>query len=143
MDEQKKIEFKPSFDQLAFSTAFVRNFGNIKKSCREIGDKSRNKYYKWIRDKEFQAWLQHFTEECVLRQYGTLILACLHFALKGSYRHAELILTMCGKYSPRGINIKNALINQVKDGNIIIGNATREFLSAIAQATGNLEETEK
>lgn len=144
-NKEKKIatkpeDFKPSLAQLAFAEEFIKSFGNITKAMKAIGYPSRNVYYRkggWYTDKNFQTWLQEYAQTKVLQHYGLWFLVCEREALNGSYRHMELLMTIAGKFHPRGINIKNALINQVKDGNIIVGNATKEFLSAIAQATGN------
>ena len=136
----KLDDFHPTLDQLAFAESYIRFVGNVTKACKEIGHKNRNIYYGrngWYYNEKFRIWLQDYAQKRVLQHYGSWLLACERFALSGSYRHMELLLILAGRFHPHGINIKNAIINQVKDGNIIVGSATREFLQAIATATGS------
>ncbi len=135
---QKK--FEPTVAQLVFAEKYIESVGNISKACKAIGCNCRNVYYRkggWHYDKDFQAWLQEYARSRVVQHYGDWLLWCEKFAKQGSYRHIELLLRIAGKFSPREINIQNAVINQVKDGNIIVNDSTKEFLRAIAAATGS------
>lgn len=101
--KQSQAGFTPTPDQIAFAEAYIQNDRCIDKTCKEIGDEYRNRYYGkkgWHYDKDFQKWLSEYCKNWVLKKYGDWYLVAQKYANKGSFSHLNLLMQLAKEFCP-------------------------------------------
>ena len=146
MDEQKKIEFVPNPQQLAFAEAYILHKGNVSAASAQTGDKGRNNYYNWRKEQEgFEGWLADYAKKSVLKRIGKWYLIAEQYAEQGSFQHLNMLMQIAKEFCPREMQLNNTVINnRVESGQLT--EATRSFLRFIAEAnnrTGDVPETKE
>jgi len=103
-EKQKKAEFNPTAEQIAFAEEYTLNMGNITRACEAIGDPNRNRYYDkatgWHYQEGFEEWLSEYAKTEVLKRRGKWYLWLEAYAHKGSFQHLNLLIQIGREFVP-------------------------------------------
>lgn len=94
-----KDKYEPNEEQLIFAETYVKNCGQLVKTCKEMGI-GDGKYYRWCKQDGFQRWLSLYCKEAVIKRFGKWYLIAEKFAERGSFQHLNMLMQIVREFAP-------------------------------------------